>query len=65
MPAVVLQQAAFMSTHEGWGTAVIIGVTKAGEMVSAMPILMVTGRTWKGSAFGGTILYIPIYQTDF
>ena len=51
-----------MSAHEGWGTAVIIGVTKAGEMVTTMPILMVLGRTWKGAVFGGTVLCIPKYQ---
>ena len=54
-----------MSVHEGWGTAVIIGVTKAGEEVSAYPILMVTGRTWKGSAYGGRIIENPKYPAPF
>jgi S-(hydroxymethyl)glutathione dehydrogenase/alcohol dehydrogenase len=44
---------ALACTHRGWGTAVIIGVAGAGEEIQARPFLLVTGRTWKGTAFGG------------
>jgi len=40
--------------HRGWGTSVIIGVAGAGEEISTRPFQLVTGRVWKGSAFGGT-----------
>ena len=39
--------------HKGWGTSVIIGVAGAGQEISTRPFQLVTGRTWKGSAFGG------------
>ena len=39
--------------HRGWGTSVIIGVAGAGEEISTRPFQLVTGRTWKGTAFGG------------
>lgn len=39
--------------HKGWGTSVIIGVAGAGEEISTRPFQLVTGRTWKGTAFGG------------
>ena len=38
----------------GWGQSIIIGVAGAGEEIHARPFLLVTGRTWKGTAFGGT-----------
>src|SRR5262245_11207932 len=37
-----------------WGQAIIIGVAGAGEEIHARPFLLVTGRTWRGTAFGGT-----------
>ncbi|MDT8439927.1 MAG: S-(hydroxymethyl)glutathione dehydrogenase, partial [Wenzhouxiangellaceae bacterium] len=37
----------------GWGTSVIIGVAGAGEEISTRPFQLVTGRNWRGSAFGG------------
>ncbi|MFB2881804.1 S-(hydroxymethyl)glutathione dehydrogenase/class III alcohol dehydrogenase [Floridanema aerugineum] len=40
--------------HKGWGTCVIVGVAGAGEEISTRPFQLVTGRTWKGTAFGGT-----------
>jgi S-(hydroxymethyl)glutathione dehydrogenase/alcohol dehydrogenase len=40
-------------THRGWGLAVIIGVAGAGQEISTRPFQLVTGRTWKGTAFGG------------
>ncbi|MDE5010959.1 S-(hydroxymethyl)glutathione dehydrogenase, partial [Francisella tularensis subsp. holarctica] len=39
--------------HKGWGVSVIKGVAGAGEHISTRPFQLVTGRTWKGSAFGG------------
>ena len=39
--------------HRGWGTCVIIGVAAAGEEISTRPFQLVTGRVWKGTAFGG------------
>lgn len=46
-------RAALESCHKGWGVSVIIGVAGAGQEVSTRPFQLVTGRTWKGSAFGG------------
>ena len=39
--------------HKGWGTSVIIGVAGAGEEIATRPFQLVTGRVWKGTAFGG------------
>jgi S-(hydroxymethyl)glutathione dehydrogenase/alcohol dehydrogenase len=39
--------------HRGWGTSVIIGVAEAGKEISTRPFQLVTGRVWKGTAFGG------------
>ena len=39
--------------HRGWGQSVIIGVAEAGAEISTRPFQLVTGRVWKGSAFGG------------
>jgi S-(hydroxymethyl)glutathione dehydrogenase/alcohol dehydrogenase len=39
--------------HKGWGQSVIIGVAEAGAEISTRPFQLVTGREWKGSAFGG------------
>ena len=39
--------------HRGWGESVIIGVAGAGQEISTRPFQLVTGRTWKGTAFGG------------
>ena len=38
---------------QGWGTSVIIGVAAAGQEISTRPFQLVTGRVWKGTAFGG------------
>ncbi|PYE86047.1 S-(hydroxymethyl)glutathione dehydrogenase/class III alcohol dehydrogenase [Pseudoroseicyclus aestuarii] len=40
-------------THRGWGMSVIIGVAAAGAEISTRPFQLVTGRVWKGTAFGG------------
>ena len=50
---VKLMRQALESCHRGWGTCVIIGVAGAGEEISTRPFQLVTGRTWKGTAFGG------------
>lgn len=39
--------------HKGWGVSVIIGVAPAGQEISTRPFQLVTGRVWKGTAFGG------------
>jgi len=39
--------------HKGWGQSVIIGVAGAGQEISTRPFQLVTGRVWKGTAFGG------------
>ncbi|CAM4217571.1 S-(hydroxymethyl)glutathione dehydrogenase/class III alcohol dehydrogenase [Corallococcus sp. ZKHCc1 1396] len=39
--------------HRGWGESIIIGVAGAGQEISTRPFQLVTGRVWKGSAFGG------------
>ncbi|MGB3193369.1 MAG: S-(hydroxymethyl)glutathione dehydrogenase/class III alcohol dehydrogenase [Limnoraphis sp.] len=39
--------------HKGWGVSIIIGVAGAGQEISTRPFQLVTGRVWKGSAFGG------------
>lgn len=50
---VKLMREALECCHKGWGTSVIIGVAAAGEEISTRPFQLVTGRIWKGSAFGG------------
>ena len=50
---VFLQRAALESCHKGWGESVIIGVAAAGQEIATRPFQLVTGRVWKGSAFGG------------
>ena len=39
--------------YSGWGTSCVIGVAAAGHEISTRPFQLVTGRTWKGTAFGG------------
>ena len=48
-----LMRQALECCHKGWGVSVIIGVAAAGEEISTKPFQLVTGRTWKGTAFGG------------
>jgi S-(hydroxymethyl)glutathione dehydrogenase/alcohol dehydrogenase len=50
---VKVMRAALECCHKGWGESVIIGVAGAGEEISTRPFQLVTGRVWKGSAFGG------------
>ena len=39
--------------HRGWGRAIIIGVAEAGKEIATRPFQLVTGRIWRGTAFGG------------
>jgi len=50
---VKLMRQALECCHRGWGTSVIIGVAGAGQEIATRPFQLVTGRVWKGSAFGG------------
>jgi S-(hydroxymethyl)glutathione dehydrogenase/alcohol dehydrogenase len=50
---VQLMRAALECCHKGWGESVIIGVAGAGQEISTRPFQLVTGRVWRGSAFGG------------
>src|SRR5690606_26330158 len=50
---VKVMRSALESCHEGCGESVIIGVAGAGEEISTRPFQLVTGRVWRGSAFGG------------
>lgn len=47
------QRAALEACHKGWGESVIIGVAGAGQEISTRPFQLVTGRVWRGTAFGG------------
>ncbi|GAA4217191.1 S-(hydroxymethyl)glutathione dehydrogenase/class III alcohol dehydrogenase [Sphingomonas endophytica] len=49
---VVMRQA-LESAHRGWGESIVIGVAEAGKEISTRPFQLVTGRVWKGTAFGG------------
>ena len=48
----VMRQA-LEACHRGWGVSVVIGVAEAGKEISTRPFQLVTGRVWKGTAFGG------------
>ena len=50
---VKLMRQALECCQRGWGTCVIIGVAAAGDEISTRPFQLITGRTWKGTAFGG------------
>ncbi|MDO5606288.1 MAG: S-(hydroxymethyl)glutathione dehydrogenase/class III alcohol dehydrogenase [Paracoccus sp. (in: a-proteobacteria)] len=50
---VKVMRDALECTHRGWGQSVIIGVAPAGAEISTRPFQLVTGRVWKGTAFGG------------
>ncbi len=50
---VKLMRQALECAHRGWGVSVIIGVAGAGQEIGTRPFQLVTGRVWKGSAFGG------------
>ena len=48
-----LMRQALECTHRGWGESIIVGVAGAGQEISTRPFQLVTGRVWKGTAFGG------------
>lgn len=48
-----LMRSALECCHKGWGESIIIGVAGAGQEIATRPFQLVTGRVWKGSAFGG------------
>ena len=50
---VKLMRAALECCHKGWGESVIVGVAGAGQEISTRPFQLVTGRVWRGTAFGG------------
>ena len=50
---VEVMRTALECAHKGWGESIIIGVAGSGEEISTRPFQLVTGRTWKGTAFGG------------
>ncbi|MCT8943866.1 S-(hydroxymethyl)glutathione dehydrogenase/class III alcohol dehydrogenase [Shewanella putrefaciens] len=51
--SVNVMRSALECCHKGWGESVIIGVAGAGQEISTRPFQLVTGRVWRGSAFGG------------
>ena len=50
---VKVMRVALESAHKGWGQSIIIGVAGAGQEISTRPFQLVTGRSWRGTAFGG------------
>lgn len=50
---VELMRSALECCHKGWGESIIIGVAGAGQEISTRPFQLVTGRVWRGTAFGG------------
>src|SRR5262249_6396872 len=50
---ITVMRQALEACHRGWGQSIIIGVTPAGAEIATRPFQLVTGRVWKGTAFGG------------
>ncbi len=50
---VTVMRQALESAHRGWGQSIVVGVAGAGQEISTRPFQLVTGRVWKGTAFGG------------
>ena len=50
---VTVMRQALEACHRGWGQSIVIGVAPAGAEISTRPFQLVTGRVWKGTAFGG------------
>ena len=48
-----VMRTALEACHRGWGTSIIIGVAESGKEIATRPFQLVTGRVWKGTAFGG------------
>ena len=66
---VDLMRAALECCHKGWGQSIIIGVAGAGQEIRTRPFQLVTGRSWRGTAFGGVKGrsqlpdYVDLYMT--
>ncbi|MEM9794795.1 MAG: zinc-binding dehydrogenase, partial [Pseudomonadota bacterium] len=52
---VELMRSALEACHKGWGECTVIGVAGAGQEISTRPFQLVTGRVWRGTAFGGVL----------
>jgi S-(hydroxymethyl)glutathione dehydrogenase/alcohol dehydrogenase len=64
---VNLMRSALECCHKGWGESIIIGVAGAGQEIATRPFQLVTGRVWRGSAFGGVKgrSQLPGYVDDY
>ncbi|XP_038625168.1 alcohol dehydrogenase class-3 [Tachyglossus aculeatus] len=64
---VGVMRAALESCHKGWGVSVIVGVAASGQEIATRPFQLVTGRTWKGTAFGGwkSVESVPKLVDDY
>ena len=64
---VRLMRAALECAHRGWGQSIVIGVAGAGQEIATRPFQLVTGRVWKGTAFGGVKgrSELPGYVDDY
>jgi S-(hydroxymethyl)glutathione dehydrogenase/alcohol dehydrogenase len=64
---VNLMRSALECCHKGWGESIIIGVAGAGQEIATRPFQLVTGRVWRGSAFGGVKgrSQLPGYVEDY
>lgn len=62
-----VMRSALECCHKGWGESIIIGVAGAGETIETRPFQLVTGRVWRGSAFGGVKgrTELPGYVDDY
>ena len=48
-----MMRSALECCHKGWGESIVIGVAASGQEISTRPFQLVTGRVWRGTAFGG------------
>ncbi|XP_032878622.1 alcohol dehydrogenase class-3 isoform X1 [Amblyraja radiata] len=64
---VMTMRAALEACHKGWGTSVILGVAPSGQEIATRPFQLITGRVWKGSAFGGwkSVESVPKLVKDY
>jgi len=64
---VNVMRAALEACHKGWGQSIVIGVAAAGQEIATRPFQLVTGRVWKGCAFGGVKgrTQLPGLVTDY
>jgi S-(hydroxymethyl)glutathione dehydrogenase/alcohol dehydrogenase len=50
---VEVMRTALEACHRGWGTSIVIGVAESGKEIATRPFQLITGRNWRGTAFGG------------